>query len=115
MIEFKHIGRQRMNDASRSGNGVYQALARDLQRRRLVLIQGTNPSLFNASSVLRGEILEKEHISRALINAHTRGRLTPNESDMYSSTPFSVQFVSSVEETSFSQHVYYDVYFITTR
>lgn len=113
MITFEYIGRSRMDDIRRVRSTSHYALARDLVRRRLVIICGVNSSLFNYNrGPLRGELISDEDIGRATLKALQKGRPYPNSTDMTRSDLFVVQLVNQENEPMYNQREYYDVYVI---
>lgn len=97
MIQLEKIGRMTLQEVERRRPFVSAVICKD-DRNQLVIV-GCRTHYFTNYGLpyVQGEVRSKNHISRALIRAHSQGRLMPNEQDLYRTRPVRFQVVDGAE------------------
>jgi len=85
MFTLEKIGRMSLNEVERRRPFVSAVVCKDTRNQYVIV--GCRTYYFRNYGLpyIQGEIKDKVHIGKAIIRAHSRGRMIPNEDDMYNS------------------------------
>jgi hypothetical protein len=87
MLSLQKLGRMSLQEVNRRQPFMSFVVCRD-DRNQLCIVGCRTPYFVNyALPYVQAEIVDKVHISKAIIKAYSRGRMTPNENDMYNRHP----------------------------
>lgn len=85
MFSLQKVGRMSLQEVERRKVFMSAVVCRD-DRNQFCIVGCRTPYFVNYGlPYVQGEIKEKIHIGKAIIRAHSRGRMIPNEDDMYNS------------------------------
>lgn len=97
MFSLEKIGRMSLQEVERRRPFMSAVVCRD-DRNQLCIVGARTPYFQDYGlPYVQGEIKTKNHISKAIIKAHSRGRLMPSDQDMYRTRPVRFRVVDGSE------------------